>query len=162
MGRPLGKGALQLLLNPLGAMLEVPYGKLGENEEARDIIRVIIKEIFLVCQALGVTLPYKGADDYYRYLLERLLPPTASHHASMLQDIQAGRMTEIDALNGAISRYAGELGISTPYNDLITNLIKFKEKPQNQGRAGRPDQTHPDILHYSGRKKASSSISDHK
>jgi 2-dehydropantoate 2-reductase len=52
----------------------------------------------------------------------------------MLQDIQAGRMTEIDALNGAISRYAGELGISTPYNDLITNLIKFKEKPQNQGK----------------------------
>jgi 2-dehydropantoate 2-reductase len=115
-------------------MLEVPYGKLGENEEARDIIRVIIKEIFLVCQALGVTLPYKGADDYYLYLLETLLPPTASHHASMLQDIQAGRRTEIDALNGAISRYAGELGISTPYNDLMTDLIKFKEKPQNQGK----------------------------
>jgi len=130
-----GKVLYNCSLNPLGAMLEVPYGKLGENEEARDIIRVIIKEIFLVCQALGVTLPYKGADDYYRYLLETLLPPTASHRASMLQDIQAGRRTEIDALNGAISRYAGELGISTPYNDLITNLIKFKEKPQNQGKS---------------------------
>ena len=114
-------------------MLEVPYGRLGENEEAREIIRIIIKEIFLVCRALGVTLPYEGADDYYHYLLETLLPPTAGHRASMLQDIQAGRRTEIEALNGAISRYARSLGISTPYNDLLTDLIKFKEKPQNQG-----------------------------
>ena len=129
-----GKVLYNCSLNPLGAMLEVPYGRLGENEVARDIIRIIIKEIFLVCRGLGVTLPYKGADDYYHYLLETLLPPTAGHRASMLQDIQAGRRTEIEALNGAISRYAGELGISTPYNDLITNLIRFKEKPQNQGK----------------------------
>ena len=74
------------------------------------------------------------AEDYYRYLLETQLPPTAGHRASMLQDILAGRKTEIEALNGAISRYAGELGISTPYNDLLTNLIKFKEKPENQGQ----------------------------
>jgi len=129
-----GKVLYNCSLNPLGAMLEVPYGKLGDNEEARDIIRIIINEIFQVCQALGVTLPYEGADDYYRHLLETLIPPTAGHRASMLQDIQAGRRTEIDALNGAISRYARRLGISTPYNDLITNLIKFKEKPQNQGK----------------------------
>lgn len=129
-----GKVLYNCSLNPLGAMLEVPYGRLGENKEARDIIRIIIKEIFLVCQALGVTLPYEGADDYYRYLLETLLPPTASHHASMLQDIQAGRKTEIEALNGAISRYARSLGVSTPCNDLLTDLIKFKEKPQNQGK----------------------------
>ncbi len=129
-----GKVLYNCSLNPLGAMLEVPYGRLGENDEARDIIRIIIREIFLVCRALRVTLPYESADDYYRYLLETLLPPTAGHRASMLQDIQAGRKTEIDALNGAISRYARELGITTPYNDLLTNLIKFKEKPQNQGQ----------------------------
>ncbi len=128
-----GKVLYNCSLNPLGAILEVPYGKLGDNEETRNIIRIIIKEIFLVCQALGVTLPYRGADDYYRYLLETQLPPTAGHRASMLQDIQAGRKTEIDALNGAISRYAEKLGICTPYNDLLTNLIKFREKTQNQG-----------------------------
>jgi 2-dehydropantoate 2-reductase len=129
-----GKVLYNCSLNPLGAILEVPYGKLGDNEETRNIIKIIIKEIFLVCQALRVTLPYRGADEYYRYLLETQLPPTAGHRASMLQDIQAGRKTEIDALNGAISRYAEKLGISTPYNDLLTNLIKFREKPQNQGQ----------------------------
>jgi 2-dehydropantoate 2-reductase len=39
-----------------------------------------------------------------------------------------GRQTEIDALNGAISAYARDFGISTPYNDILTYLIKFKEK----------------------------------
>jgi 2-dehydropantoate 2-reductase len=129
-----GKVLYNCSLNPLGAILEVPYGRLGENNETREIIMAIISEIFLVCRALGVTLPYECAEDYYRYLLGTLLPPTAGHRASMLQDILAGRKTEIEALNGAISRYAGELGISTPCNDLITNLIKFKEKPQNQGQ----------------------------
>jgi 2-dehydropantoate 2-reductase len=46
----------------------------------------------------------------------------------MLQDILKGRKTEIDALNGAISTYARGHGLRTPYNDLLTALIKFKEK----------------------------------
>jgi 2-dehydropantoate 2-reductase len=45
----------------------------------------------------------------------------------MLQDISQGRRTEIDALNGAISESAKELGIETPYNDFLTSLIRFKE-----------------------------------
>lgn len=129
-----GKVLYNCSLNPLGALLEVPYGKLGENTETREIIKVIIEEIFLVIKAKGVKVPYNDADEYYHYLLERQLPPTVGHRASMLQDILKGRQTEIDALNGAISQYARENGISTPYNDLLTALIKFKEKPENQGQ----------------------------
>lgn len=123
-----GKVLYNCSLNPLGALLEVAYGKLGENAETRGIIKVIIEEIFLVMRAKGVKVPYQDADEYYRYLMERQLPPTAGHRASMLQDILLGRQTEIDALNGAISQYARDYGISTPYNDLLTALIKFKEK----------------------------------
>jgi len=78
--------------------------------------------------AKGVKVPYLDADEYYHYLLEKQLPPTVGHRASMLQDILSGRQTEIDALNGAISSYARDYGICTPYNDLLTALIKFKEK----------------------------------
>jgi 2-dehydropantoate 2-reductase len=133
-----GKVLYNSSLNPLGAILEVPYGKLGESEETREIIRIIIKEIFRVLHAKGVTVPYLDSDDYYHYLLDRQLPPTAGHRASMLQDILLGRKTEIDALNGAISQYGRELEIQTPYNDLLTLLVKFKERPENQGR-GRAD-----------------------
>jgi len=123
-----GKVLYNCSLNPLGALLGVPYGRLGESEHTRGIIRHVIEEIFLVMQARDVCVPYRDADDYYHFLLDRQLPPTAEHRASMLQNITAGRMTEIDALNGAISRYGRELSISTPYNDLLTALIKFKER----------------------------------
>jgi 2-dehydropantoate 2-reductase len=123
-----GKVLYNCSLNPLGALLEVAYGKLGENAETRGIIKVIIEEIFHVMRAKGVKVPYQDADEYYYYLMERQLPPTVDHRASMLQDILLGRQTEIDALNGAISLYARDYGISTPYNDLLTALIKFKEK----------------------------------
>lgn len=129
-----GKVLYNCSLNPLGAMLEVPYGKLGENGESREIIKIILKEIFQVISAKQVAVPYRDWEDYYRFLMERQLPPTVGHRASMLQDIQKGRKTEIDALNGAICQYARALGIPTPYNDLLTMLIKFKEKPENQGQ----------------------------
>ncbi|MCK9441439.1 MAG: ketopantoate reductase family protein [Methanothrix sp.] len=122
-----GKVLYNCSLNPLGALLGVAYGKLGKNAQTRGIIKVIIEEIFLVMRAKGIKVPYQDADEYYHYLLERQLPPTVDHRASMLQDILLGRQTEIDALNGAISQYARDYGVCTPYNDLLTALIKFKE-----------------------------------
>ena len=153
-----GKVIYNCALNPLGAILEVPYGKLGENEETREIIKGVIREIFDVMHAKGVRSHCKDADEYYRFLMERQLPPTVGHRASMLQDITIGRRTEIDALNGAISRYAQELSIDTPYNDLLTSLIKFKEKPENQGLA-LPQAL--ELSPYEEGKKAFSSFSEH-
>jgi 2-dehydropantoate 2-reductase len=114
-------------LNPLSAILEVPYGRLGERPETGLVMRNVMKEIFEVIHQKGVKLPFVGYEDYYKYFMERLLPPTVDHRSSMLQDIIMGRKTEIDALNGAISRCGIELGIETPYNDMLTYLIKFKE-----------------------------------
>ncbi|HWQ20712.1 MAG TPA: ketopantoate reductase family protein [Methanotrichaceae archaeon] len=124
-----GKVLYNSALNPLSAVLGVTYGELGESPEARQIMRGILGEIFLVMDGKGVRVPFSDAEDYYRYLIERQLPPTVSHRSSMLQDISSGRPTEIDALNGAICRYARDLGIEAPYNELLTRLIKFKEGP---------------------------------
>jgi len=114
-------------LNPLGAILNVPYGRLGDTPEVLAVIRRIIEEIFAVAAAKGVELGYAGPDEYYAFLLEQQLPPTAQHRASMLQDMELGRRTEIDALNGAISRYGKGLGVATPVNDVITAVIKGLE-----------------------------------
>lgn len=122
-----GKVLYNCALNPLGAILEVPYGKLGEREDTRRIMQNIIREIFEVIHAKGVQLSYNTWKDYYDFFMEKQLPPTSEHHSSMFQDIKAGRQTEIMALNGAVSEYAKELGINTPYNDMITGLIQFKE-----------------------------------
>jgi 2-dehydropantoate 2-reductase len=90
-------------------------------------MRKVLKEIFQVMVKKGVRVPFKDSDDYYHFFMEKQLPPTAGHHSSMLQDISRGRQTEIDALNGAISQYAKEMGIETPYNDFLTALIRFKQ-----------------------------------
>jgi 2-dehydropantoate 2-reductase len=120
-----GKVLYNCSLNALGAILNVPYGTLRDTPEIMDVIQGIIAEIFAVARSKGVQLPYKDAREYYLTLTDRQLPPTATHRSSMLQDMaKGGRLTEIDALNGAISRYGREQGVATPVNDVITAIIK--------------------------------------
>jgi 2-dehydropantoate 2-reductase len=52
----------------------------------------------------------------------------------MLQDLQRGRRTEIDAINGAIWRYGQQLGISTPFNEIMTRLIWERERKFGEAR----------------------------
>lgn len=120
-----GKVLYNCSLNALGAILNVPYGKLAECPQIMELIRGIIGEIFAVAHAKGIRLAYDGPDHYFSVLTEKQLPPTSSHRSSMLQDLLRGaRTTEIDALNGAISSYGRQLGIPTPFNDAVTAIIK--------------------------------------
>lgn len=123
-----GKVLYNCSLNALGAILDIAYGDLAQSPESLGLIEAVIHEIFTVAEAKGVALPYSGPEEYYRFLLERQLPPTAMHHSSMHQDISLGRATEIDALNGAISRYGKEQGVPTPVNDVLTAIIKGLER----------------------------------
>ena len=115
-------------LNPLGAILDVPYGRLAD-EHSWSIIRRLIEEAFAVCRAEGIPLHWQAAADYLTYLRTVQLPATADHHASMLQDIQQGRETEIDFLNGAVVRLGEKHGIATPTNRTLVELIRFKSRP---------------------------------
>lgn len=116
-------------LNPLGAVMGVPYGKL-ENMHAWNIVITLVKEAFMVAEAESVALKWRTADEYLHYLHEFQLPNTAEHHSSMFQDISSGRKTEIDFLNGAIAVRAKELGIDAPYNTFISEQIRFMEALQ--------------------------------
>ncbi|HVN70529.1 MAG TPA: ketopantoate reductase family protein [Desulfomonilia bacterium] len=120
-----GKVLYNCSLNALGAILNVPYGRLQEVPEVLSVMQQIIREIFAVARAKGVKLPYENAEAYYKTLTEIQLPPTATHRSSMLQDMSRGsRLTEIDALNGAICRYGREQGVPTPVNEVLTAVIK--------------------------------------
>lgn len=120
-----GKVLYNCSLNALGAILNVPYGSLRETPEIMAVMRRVVEEIFAVAHAKGIALPYENADSYYSILTDVQLPPTVLHRSSMLQDMAKGsRLTEIDALNGAISRYGRELGVPTPVNDVLTAVIK--------------------------------------
>ena len=114
-------------LNPLGAQLGVTYGALAENQETRSIMNYILDEAFSVIHSKGFPQFWPSAEAYRKAFYEQMVPVTASHFPSMLRDLERGRRTEIDALNGAICRLGAEEGIETPVNQTITALMHMRE-----------------------------------
>jgi 2-dehydropantoate 2-reductase len=121
------KAFYNIALNPLSAILRVPYGFLGQHEETRALMKHMLKEAFRVAGAEGVELN-STSEEYFQHLLEKQLPPTAEHRSSMLQDIEKGKKTEIDYLNGAVTKLGRKHGIPTPYNDAMAAIIKSLER----------------------------------
>lgn len=114
-------------LNPLGAILEVAYGELAADRNSRKIMNAVVEEIFAVLAAIGQTIPWPDAQAYLNAFYGQMIPSTAMHHASMLQDIKRKRRTEIDALNGAVVMLGEANGIDTPVNRTIVSVLKAKE-----------------------------------
>ena len=121
-------------LNPLGAILDVPYGTLAEHEFTRTIMNGIIQEAFDVMTHAGYETHWQSAEDFLEVFYGKLVPDTAEHKSSTLQDIAAQKRTEIDALNGAVIKLAEKLDLPVPYNLVAHNLVKFIEA--NKSRRG--------------------------
>ncbi len=115
-------------LNPLGALFGQPYGALAADPDARAIMDAIFDECFAVAAARGVVPLVATADAYRELFYGRLVPSTAHHRSSMVQDLERGRPTEIEAINGCIWRYGREAGIPTPVNATMTRLVRFRER----------------------------------
>ncbi|MBI1318576.1 MAG: 2-dehydropantoate 2-reductase [Candidatus Hydrogenedens sp.] len=114
-------------LNPMSALLDVPYGRLPEIPETRGVMDQVIDEIYAVAAAMQIRLQPTSADEYRALFYERLVPPTAAHYASMREDLLHGRRTEIDALNGAIDDYGKQHGVDCPVNRMLANLVRARE-----------------------------------
>ena len=106
-------------INPLTALLRVPNGVLLQLPEAWEVAVAAAVEAQAVAQAAGLTL---GGDPAAR--LRQVCANTAANRSSMLQDILAGRATEIEALNAQVSVRGRALGLPTPVNDLLTLLLR--------------------------------------
>ncbi|KQC03287.1 MAG: 2-dehydropantoate 2-reductase [Methanoculleus sp. SDB] len=121
-----GKTLYNAALNPLGAIMGVPYGDLAHPAAWR-IIEQVVAEAFAVAAADGVRPAWATPDEYLAFLRDVQLPATALHHSSMLQDLERGRPTEIASLNGAIVAKGRLHGIPVPVNATLADLIAFRE-----------------------------------
>ena len=128
----LAKLLYNCLLNPLGALAGVPYGVLAESAETRRIMETVAHEIFAVLDASERRTHWTSADAYLETFYRDLLPPTAEHESSMLQDLAAGRPTEIDALSGAVVRMASAEDIDAPVNLALTSLVHAAERRERE------------------------------
>ncbi len=119
-------------LNPLGAIFDVPYGALKESEHTRSIMGDIVREIFSVLESSGNQSHWDSPDVYYQFLLDTLIPGTARHESSTLQDIRMKKKTEIDALTGAVVDLARCHGVPVPVNEMLYRMIRFMEDRMTQ------------------------------
>jgi 2-dehydropantoate 2-reductase len=124
------KALYSAALNPLSAIFRVTYGKLA-NPHSFAIIENLIHEAFKVAKAEKVELFWEQAEGYLDYLRRVQIPLTEKHRSSMLNDIERGKKTEIDFLNGVFVALGKKHNIPTPVNDTIVRAIKFLESPKN-------------------------------
>jgi 2-dehydropantoate 2-reductase len=110
--------------NPVGALTGLTHGRVVEFPPLRRLVSSLVDEGEAVAAAQGIEL---DADP--EQLIDHAARPEVAydHKASMLQDVEARRQTEIDYLNGGIGRFGREQGVPTPLNDAITALIKGVE-----------------------------------
>ena len=106
-------------INPLTALLRVPNGALLQLPEAWEVAAAAAAEAQAVAQASGYNLSGAPAAR-----LRQVCANTATNRSSMLQDILAGRPTEIEALNAQVAARGRALGLPTPVNDLLTLLLR--------------------------------------
>jgi len=110
--------------NPMGALTGLTHGRLCERPDLRAVVSGLVDEGKAVAAAQGIELDA----DPEELIDHAALPDVAyGHKASMLQDVEARRATEVDYLNGGIARFGRELGVPTPLHDTITALIKGVE-----------------------------------
>ena len=115
-------------LNPLSALLEVPYGELPQIRGMKDIMDAVIREIFCVAGASKTELFWKDPVGYSQLLYGKLIPSTSAHYASMHHDLSHGKKTEIEAINGAVAELGRKYNIAVPINAALALLIESKEK----------------------------------
>lgn len=118
-------------LNALGAILDVTYGQLTENEYSLEIMNSTIDEIFNVINASPYSTLWNSADEYRDIFYTKLVPNTYNHYSSTHQDIKRKIKTEIDTLNGKVIELGEKYNVDVSTNKLIYNLIKAIESGFN-------------------------------
>jgi 2-dehydropantoate 2-reductase len=110
--------------NPLGALTRLTHGRLCERPDLRALVTQLVDEGKAVAAAQRIELD----DDPERLIDHAARRDVAyDHKASMLQDVEARRPTEIDYLNGGIAQFGRELGVPTPMNQAIWALVRGLE-----------------------------------
>ncbi len=126
------KLALNACTLPTAALLRFFAHELVAYEGTRKEMAAILKEVVAVAQAQGIALDY----DERWTAITGLLEKAVGAKASMLQDVEARRRTEIEVINGAIVEAGRRTGVPTPHNEAMVWLIEAAEKHYLEGRTG--------------------------
>ena len=140
----------KLLINAsfsgMSAVLGCTFGEAAGPHASRSVVQMLIKECIDVCEAGGIRIePVQGKDivkllDYTNPLKKAfsffIIPIAIRKHAklkaSMLQDLEKGKLTEVDAINGAVVDFGRKVGCPTPMNEKVVEIIHQIERGELQ------------------------------
>jgi 2-dehydropantoate 2-reductase len=118
------KFMVNVSMNPPSAVLGAPYGVFQSSPEARALMEDLMVEVIRLAQAEGINLTAQAIDDWFPVL--QTLSPRGK--TSMLQDIEAGRKTEIEMFAGKVVALGQKHGIPTPVNETMLRMIHVLEQ----------------------------------
>jgi len=114
-------------LNAVSALGRAKYGQIAASPDARKVLESLVDEVLAVARAAKVHLPGLEDPKAAHAGALRIATQMAETYSSTAQDMQRGKRTEIDSLNGFIARRGAELGVPTPVNQAMYALVKLAE-----------------------------------
>jgi 2-dehydropantoate 2-reductase len=114
-------------LNAVSALGHAKYGRIAANADARKLVETVVYELLAVAKADGVHPPGFENPQVALDGAFKIAAQMAEALSSTAQDMQRGKRTEIDSLNGYIARRGAELGVPTPVNHALYTLVKLVE-----------------------------------
>jgi 2-dehydropantoate 2-reductase len=114
------KLALNVCSLPTAALLRFTADELNKHDGTKALMRGLLAELVAVAKAQGIAIDERERWQAITGVLDRAV----GGRASMLQDVEAGRQTEIDVVNGAIVEAGDRNGIETPLNDAMVWMVK--------------------------------------
>jgi len=118
-----GKVLYNSALNPLGAILQCHYGALLA-EDTWATIEALITEAFAVFAKAGITVRWATAPEYLAFLRDVQIPATFDHRPTMITDLNTRGRTEVDVINGAIVKAGEQVGVPTPVNSTLCQIVR--------------------------------------
>jgi 2-dehydropantoate 2-reductase len=114
-------------LNAISALGHTKYCRIAESADARKLVATIVEEVLAVAGAAGIVLPGISDSKVATAGAIKIATEMSEAMSSTAQDINRGKRTEIDSLNGYIARRGAELGVPTPVNQALDALVKLLE-----------------------------------
>lgn len=114
-------------LNAISALGRVKYGQIAASSDAGQVVRSLVEEIWAVASAAGIRFPDLPDVDAAFAGACKIASQIPAALSSTAQDVLRGKRTEIDSLNGYISRRGTELGVPTPVNHALYTMVKLLE-----------------------------------
>jgi 2-dehydropantoate 2-reductase len=110
-------------MNQASAVMRAPYGVFQTTPEARGLMDALMKEVIALAAVMQVDLTNRDIEEWYSF--QKTLSPQGK--TSMLQDIEAGRKTEVEIFGGKVVELGKHHGVPTPVNQTVLQIIRVLE-----------------------------------